>query len=188
MWASISLGAGCAQASEHHNRRNARPSSRIAMRLFYCTRLQRARGLAALGSRRGFAPLDLRAPAALRQIAAAFSLAASLGSMLLMTSVAPIAWASRVAVPLCCSTFVFPVMVARPPWTCTSNLSSLIFESAKRARIAFSSWASVWAVAAAFFTVATGLAAGCARHVPAQRGEEDERGYRSMNRQDGLPV
>jgi len=38
------------------------------MRLFYCTELHRARGLAALGSCHGFAALDLRAPAAFGQI------------------------------------------------------------------------------------------------------------------------
>src|SRR5690349_7427859 len=104
----------------------------------------------------------------LARFAPAFALAASLSSILFSTSIAPAARASRVAVPLCWSTPVLPVRVARPPWTWTSNLSAPILDAAKRARIAFSSSASFGArrsadprVAAVFFVAGAGLAAGC---------------------------
>ena len=42
------------------------------MRLFYCTELERAEGLAALGSCHGLGPLDLRAPPALGQVCGSF--------------------------------------------------------------------------------------------------------------------
>ena len=76
------------------------------------------------------------------RFAAALSFAASLTSTLFTTCFAPALFASRVAVPLCCSTSVFPLMVATPPWTCTSNLFFEIFEAANRARIAFSTCVS----------------------------------------------
>src|ERR1017187_4990792 len=58
--------------------------------------------------------------------------------MRLLTASAPPVLARRVATPLCCTTPVWPSMVATPPCTRTWNLSALILDLANLARMAAS--------------------------------------------------
>src|SRR5229473_2247715 len=118
---------------------------------------------------------------------AAFSLAASLTSTRFTTLDAPAFFASLVAVPLCCSTSVFPVMVATPPCTWTSNLSLDILEAASLARIAFSISASfdeecpaAFGVTALFLTV--GVEAGLATGLVWPRATAPSRARQESNR------
>ena len=98
-------GAAWAKASTGKRRTKAARGFIQLVRFYHAPSLQRL----------CVAALDLGTAASLANVAEAFSRAASLTWILLMTFLAPAVLAIRVAEPLRCTTSVLPSMVATPP-------------------------------------------------------------------------